>query len=120
MLGRLGRWCHNHRAVVIVAWIVALVGLGAVSGAAGNAFTTKFELPNVESHRGLDLLDQHFAGKGGGQTGQIVYHAPQGVQDQTVKAEMSAYFDKVGQIKADETTNVSITSPYTPAGARNI
>jgi RND superfamily putative drug exporter len=120
MLGRLGRWCHNHRALVIGLWIATLIGLGAASGVAGNAFSTKFELPNVESHRGFDLLDQHFAGKGGGQTGQIVFRAPQGVQDPTVKAAMSAYFDQVAQIKATSNTNVSITSPYTPAGARNI
>ena len=76
MLGRLGRWCHNHRVLVVVVWIVGLIALFGASGAVGNAFSTKFELPNVESKRGLDMLDAHFGGQGGGQTGDIVFRRP--------------------------------------------
>ena len=39
MLGRLGRWCHNHRVLVVVVWLVALLVLFGSSGAAGNAFS---------------------------------------------------------------------------------
>src|SRR5436309_6712173 len=90
MLGRLGRWCHTHRVLVVAVWILALVGFGAASGAVGNGFSTKFELPNVESARGFDLLDAHFGGRGSGQTGQIVFRADAGVQDPAVKSAMTA------------------------------
>ncbi len=115
MLGRLGRWCHNHRVLVVVVWIAALIGLGVSSGAAGNAFSTKFELPNVESARGLDLLDAHFGGQGGGQTGQIVFRAPAGVTDPSVQGPMTDYLAQVAQIP-----NVTVTSPYEAGNARQI
>ncbi len=34
---------------------------GAVSGMIGTAYSTEFELPDVESRRGFDILDEHFA-----------------------------------------------------------
>jgi RND superfamily putative drug exporter len=112
MLGRLGRWCHNHRVLVVVVWIVALIGLFGTSGAAGNAFSTKFELPNVESKRGLDLLDAHFGGQGGGQTGDIVFRAPVGVTDPSVQGPMTEYLATVAKIP-----DVRVTSPYEPGNA---
>jgi len=115
MLGRLGRWCHTHRALVVIVWIVALVALGVSSGAAGNAFSTKFELPNVESARGFDIIDAHFGGRGGGINGQLVFRAPQGVEDPAVKQQMTAFFDEVSQIK-----DVSLTSPYVEDGSRQV
>src|SRR5947208_839045 len=115
MLGRLGRWCHTHRVLVVAVWVLALVGFGAASGAVGNGFTTKFSLPDVESARGFDLLDAHFGGRGSGQTGEIAFESAAGVQDPTVKSAMSAYFDQVSRMP-----NVSLVSPYTPQGARQI
>ncbi len=115
MLGRLGRWCHNHRLPVLLAWVVAVVGLGAVSASAGSDFTQQFKLPNVESSRGFDILDARFSGKGGGQQGQIVFEAPQGVRSPDVQGPMSAYFAAV-----DEIPGVDVTSPYANGQARLI
>ena len=113
MLGRVGRWCHNHRVIVLVAWIVAVIGFGAASSAAGSDFAQQFKLPDVESERGFDILDARFAGKGGGQTGQIVFKAPAGVQTPAVKDPMSAFFATV-----DEIPGVDVTSPYAPNESR--
>src|SRR5262249_49649199 len=113
MLGRVGRWCHNHRVIVLIAWIVAVIGFGAVASSAGSDFAQQFKLPNVESARGREILDARFAGKGGGQLGQIVFRAPAGVQTPAVKDEMSAYFTAVGDIP-----QVDITSPYAPGQSR--
>src|SRR5690242_9600590 len=107
MLGRLGRWCHNHRLLVLIVWVVAVVGLGAVSTSAGSDFSQQFKLPHVESSRGFDILDARFQGKGGGQQGQIVFQAPQGVRSPDVQGPMSAYFAAVDQIPG-----VDVTSPY--------
>ncbi|MEA3077590.1 MAG: putative drug exporter of the superfamily [Actinomycetota bacterium] len=115
MLSRLGRWCHNRRGVVVIAWLLALFVVGGVTGAAGSGFTTQFSLPNVESSRGFDIIDAHFAGQGGGAGGSIVFRADQGVDDTTVKAQMSGFFDKVAAIKG-----LSVVSPYVPEGAQQI
>ncbi|HEY1282489.1 MAG TPA: MMPL family transporter, partial [Acidimicrobiales bacterium] len=113
MLGRVGRWCHNHRVIVLVAWIAAVVGFGVVATSAGSDFAQQFKLPNVESARGRDILEAKFAGKGGGQIGQIVFKAPVGVQQPAVKDPMSVYFATVDQIP-----NVDVTSPYAPNQSR--
>jgi len=115
MLGRVGRWCHNHRVIVVIAWIAAVIGFGAVASSAGSDFAQQFQLPNVESARGRDILDARFAGRGGGQLGQIVFKAPAGVQTPAVKDQMSAFLATVDQIP-----NVDVTSPYAPNQGRLI
>ncbi len=83
---------------------------GAVSGATGNKFRQEFALPDVESRRGFDILDEGFAGLGTGQQVQLVFRAEQGVADPTVTREMSAFFDSV----ADLPDVSRVVSPYSP------
>ena len=86
MFARIGRWCHDHRRVVLVAWLlVLLVGGGALGGIGGPKSKAEFELPNVESRRGTDILKADFGGQGAGQSGSIVFEAPQGVDDPAVR-----------------------------------
>jgi RND superfamily putative drug exporter len=115
VLARLGRWSHNHRVRVVIAWVAALFVLGGVMGAAGTDFRSEFTLPDVESARGFDIIDEHFAGQGGGQTGSIVFRAEQGVDDPAVRQAMEAYFADV-----DAIPDVSVVSPYGPGGDRQI
>ena len=81
MFSRLGTWCHDRRRLVLGLWLAVLVLGGAVSGAAGTAFRDEFNLPDVESRAGFDILDEHFGGEGTGQVGRIVFRAEQGVDD---------------------------------------
>jgi putative drug exporter of the RND superfamily len=115
VFARLGRWCHRHRWIVIGAWVATLV-VGFVSlSAIGTESRSEFELPNVESKRGTDILDDHFGGVGAGFGGSVVFRADQGVDDPEVKAAMSAAFERIGRLPG-----VDVTSPYDPAGARQI
>ncbi|CAN5421376.1 hypothetical protein BH18ACT1_BH18ACT1_04590 [soil metagenome] len=57
MLGRLARRCHNRRGIVVLAWVAALFLVGGLSGALGSGFTTEFSPPDVESARGIDIVD---------------------------------------------------------------
>jgi RND superfamily putative drug exporter len=117
-LARLGRWCHDRRWWVLGLWIATLVGLGAVLGGTGSGYSTEFSLPDVESARGFDTIDEHFGGMGGGATGTIVFttDAEGGVTDPSVQEPMTALFDEVAALP-----DVSrVTSPYGPAGARQI
>ena len=115
VLARLGRWSHTHRVRVVIAWVAALFVLGGVMGAAGTDFRSEFTLPDVESARGFDIIDAHFGGQGGGQTGSIVFRADQGVDDPEVEQAMEAYFAEV-----DAIPDVTVVSPYGPDGARQI
>jgi len=117
VFARLGRWCHDHRWWVVGIWIAALfVGNGILAGAGGAQTNADFELPNVESKHGIDLLDEHFGGVGAGFAGTLVFQAEQGVDDPQVQSRMEHLFDEVADI--DHVTNVA--SPYAPGGERQI
>ncbi|HEV2761331.1 MAG TPA: MMPL family transporter [Acidimicrobiales bacterium] len=115
MFGRLGSFCFRRRRLVAGLWLAALLVLGSVSGAVGTAFQDEFNLPNVESKTGFDILEEHFGGQGTGVTGTIVFRADQGVQDPAVRAAMEDLFAKI-----DARDDVTIGSPYRPEGERQI
>ncbi len=116
MFARLGTWCHDRRKRVLVLWIVALVVGGAASGAAGSAFRDDFNLPDVESKTGFDILDEHFGGQGTGQVGTIVVRADQGVEDPSVRPALEALFAEVATFE-----DVSrVESPYGPDNDQQI
>ena len=116
MFADLGRWCFRHRGKVVLLWLAVLIVVGGISSMLGTAYSTEFALPDVESRRGFDILDEHFADSGaGGEGGTIVFRAEQGVADPEVQRAMTAYFDRAGQIEG-----ITIVSPYTPEGAQQI
>jgi RND superfamily putative drug exporter len=114
VFARLGGWCHDRRKLVLGLWIGALVLGFVASGATGNAFKDDFNMPDVESKRGFDILDEHFGGEGTGWVGTIVFRAEQGVTDPEVRSAMGALFEEVRGI--DEVTRVE--SPYDEDGDR--
>jgi putative drug exporter of the RND superfamily len=116
VFSRLGTWCHDRRKLVLGLWVGVLVVGFAMSGAVGNAFRDEFNLPDVESKTGFDILDDNFGGEGTGAVGTIVFQAQQGVEDPEVKAAMEALFDETAQL--DDVT--SVESPYSGQGAQQI
>jgi RND superfamily putative drug exporter len=116
LFARLGPWCHDHRKLIVGLWLAALIFGGAISGAVGGAFRDEFNLPDVESKQGFDILDEQFGGQGTGQVGTIVFYADQGVDDPAVRQAMRTLFDQVAA--TDDVTRVQ--SPYAPDGAQQI
>ena len=94
MFARLGPWCHDRRWLVLVGWVLALFVLNGIAGGVGSAFRDEFNLPDVESTDGFDILDEQFGGQGTGYTGTIVFRAEQGVDDPEVQAAMEELFDR--------------------------
>jgi len=116
VFARLGPWCHDHRKLVLGLWLGALVLCQSLAGAAGGAFRDEFNLPDVESKTGFDILEDDFGGQGTGIVGTIVYRAEQGVDDPEVEEQMQALFDKVAEI---DDVNL-VESPYAEGGERQI
>ena len=105
MFAKLGRWCFRNRGKVALLWLAALIVGGAVSGMIGTAYSTEFALPDVESRRGFDILDEHFAdSSAGGEGGTIVFRAEQGVDDPEVQQAMTAYFDEAPRSRASRSS----------------
>ncbi len=99
MFAKLGPWCHDHRRLVLGLWLAILVLGGAVSSSVGSGFRDEFNLPDVESKAGFDILDENFGGRGTGQVGTIVFRAEQGVDDPAVRQAMQGLFDRVAAIE---------------------
>lgn len=107
---------HDKRRWVLGFWIVGLILVNVVAGGIGNDYRDDFNLPNVESKRGFDVLEERFDGAGAGQSGSIVFQADQGVTDPEVQAEMEQLFAKVAKAKGV----ARVVSPYSEEGARQI
>ena len=116
MFGRLGSWCHDRRRVVLGLWVAILVAGFALSSAVGSGFRDEFNLPDVESKTGFDILEQSFGGQGTGPVGTIVFQADQGVDDPAVRSAMEALFGRVAQIE----DVARVQSPYSPEGEQQI
>jgi len=115
MLRRLATACFRHRRLTVVAWIVAVVGLGFVMSSVGDNFAEGFRVKGTESAQAQDLLDETFPERAG-DTGQLVIEAPGGIDQPAVRARVEDVIAKIERV--DDVTG--ITSPYTPEGARQI
>ena len=106
-LGRLARWCVEHRRRVLVAWIVAVVGVVALGRVAGGEYTNSFKLPDVESQRAFDLLKARFPTRAG-DSAQVVVSARAGVRDPAVQARTEQLLGRIARLP-----DVSgVISPY--------
>ena len=100
-------WCTGHRKTVIIAWIVALIGIGTVAGSAGTDFSEEFNLPSSDSVEALHLLEDRFPQQAG-ESATIVYKSPAGVFATPVRRQMESVFAKVAKFP-----HVSeVKSPY--------
>ena len=99
---------------MLAAWLVVLVAGGALTGALGSNFKSEFNLPNVESKHGMDLLASDFGGIGAGSAGSIVFRTDGQFSD-AQRAELQAFLDDVADV--DDTT---VRSPFGPTGAPQI
>ena len=75
----LATWCVRHRVAVVILWLVALIGMTALSQTVGSAYSTSVSLPHTESTQALDLL-QAAAPRQAGDQERIVFHTTDGTQ----------------------------------------
>ena len=109
---RFATWTTGHRKTVIIGWIVALVGVGILSGAVGSDFSEEFKLPSSDSTEAFELLEDRFPQQSG-VTAEIVYKAPAGANSPAVRKKMEGVF-----AEAEKLPHVSgVASPYAAGGA---
>ncbi|MEY2437073.1 MAG: putative drug exporter of the superfamily, partial [Acidimicrobiaceae bacterium] len=126
LLGRLGRWCFDHRLAAVALWLVALVSIFGAVGAVGPSYKETFDVPNSGSARGFAVLKEHFPQLGaGGQSGTIVFRAQQGVDDPRVAVAMQELFALVDSGFPDDAgvaqhPGATVVSPYSAEGAGQI
>ena len=115
MYRSLARWAFTHGRAVLVSWVILLVGMNALAGAVGSAFSGEFSTPASESTRGFDVVNEYFPGSGGAFGGSIVFTAQGGVDRPEVVEAMNEMFAEV-----DAIDGLGVVSPYTEMGANQI
>jgi RND superfamily putative drug exporter len=109
---RFATWCTGHRKTVLLSWLVALLGIGALAGTVGSDFSEEFRLPASDSQEAFDLLEHRFPAQSG-DTATIVFKADDGADSPAVKRRMEAAFARIEGLP-----HVSeVASPYGGGGA---
>src|SRR6476659_9909876 len=113
---KLARACYHHRRSVLAVWVVLLIGLSVLAGAAGGVFKVQNGLPGSESQRAFDLLKEKGFGERAGIQAQIAFTSRDGVKDPKVQQAMEQLFADIER----DVDNVTIASPYAAENARQI
>ena len=91
MMDRWARLLVRRRWWVIAAWIAIFLLLGAAFNRWGGQLTDTFSLPNTESQRAFDLLDQRFPAEAGSET-RAVFRARSGaISDPPVQIALDRF-----------------------------
>ena len=115
MLERIARFSVRRRVLVLIGWIgILLVTNVVANGVLGADYRADMTLPDSESKEVQDQLAAASPNRAGF-TGQIVFEAPQGVDDPEVRSAMEDLFARV-----DDLDDVDVTSPYSPEGANQV
>ena len=93
-LSGLGRACARHPWRVIGLWVVAIVLIIGASGTIGGMLVDEFTIPDSDTQRAIDLLEERFPERSG-DTAQVVFAVETGRLDegerrQAVLAALSA------------------------------
>ncbi len=112
-LGRLAARCYDHRRLVLVLWIVALIGITVVSQVVGTAFSNKFTSGNTPSQQAADILQAKFP-QHSGDTADVVFHTA------TPIAQNQAAIDGVVSSIEGLPYVRGVTSPFSAQGAHQI
>ena len=115
-MSALARWCFRHRFAVIAAWVLVLVGLGALSQAVKSDYNNSFSLPGTGSTTAQQLLAKAIPAQAG-DSDTIVWQVSRGtVRDPAVMARMSSVLRNVATMPEV----AAVASPYGPRGAAQI
>ncbi|NDA53990.1 MAG: MMPL family transporter, partial [Actinobacteria bacterium] len=100
--------------MVVAIWLAIIVALAAGVGVFGNSFSLQFNLPNVESAQGFDLLEERFGGDESGRSGTIVVRSAGGFNE-TQQSALNDYFALL-----DGRPDLRVVSPFSAEGARQV
>ena len=115
-MSAIARWCFRHRFAVIAAWVLVLVGLGALSQAVKSDYNNSFSLPGTGSTTAQQLLAKAIPAQAG-DSDTIVWQVSHGtVRDATVTTQMNSVLKQIATMPEV----AAVVSPYGPHGAAQI
>ena len=115
-MSAIARWCFRHRFAVIAAWVLMLVGLGALAQAVKSDYNNSFSLPGTGSTTAQQLLAKAIPAQAG-DSDTIVWQVSHGtVRDATVTTRMSGALKQIATMPEV----AAVISPYGPHRAAQI
>src|SRR5665213_2495880 len=107
----MARWCFKHRKLVLALWLIAFIAFFGADIGAKTAYSSKFQIPNTESTRALNILKADFSAASG-EADQIVMEARHGTfATPAIAADARAMLTKVAALRGI----TAVVSPFTPA-----
>jgi len=88
-LGRLAGGCYDHRRLVLVSWILALIALTVIAQVFGTHFQNKFSSGNTQSQQAANILAARFPAKAG-DTADVVFHSTGALTSERNRAAVNA------------------------------
>ena len=95
-LARLADLAYRRRGRMLIAWVVALAAIAALTPAIAGEFEADYSTPGSESKTASDLLERHFPSSSQ-ETIDVVWQAPGGVEAQD--GRMDAFLDEAEQLE---------------------
>ncbi|HEY2771108.1 MAG TPA: MMPL family transporter [Solirubrobacteraceae bacterium] len=112
----LSRWCIAHRRWVIIGWIVVAIATTVIASAVGRNYATNFSLPNTESTRVQNLLNQEFKSRSGDVDTIVWQYSGGSASSAHVRSAIEPLLAKVQKMPHV----VGVSSPYSSAGAAQV
>ncbi len=96
-LGRLADLTYRRRGLVVVAWVVAMTAIIALSPAIAGDYEADFGTNGSESERAATVIEEHFPGRSGDSV-NVVWKADAGVDDPGVKREIGTFVSEASRL----------------------
>ena len=114
---KLAQWSFSHRRIVLAAWLVAVIGLTAIHGAAGSDYRDSFKLSGTESSEALALMQQN-SPQTSGDVDHIVIATEGGktIREPAVKSDVTRMLARVEGLPHVG----SVASPYAAGSSAQI
>jgi putative drug exporter of the RND superfamily len=106
----IARWTMAHRRTVVVAWVIAAVGVFALASSVGKQVASSFSLPGTDSQRAVDLLKSRFPARAG-DTDEVVFHARVGTLGSAAdRAQIESTLGRIARLPHV----TAVVSPFAP------
>ena len=112
----MARWCFSHRKLVLALWLIAFIAFFGADIGAKTAYSSKFQIPNTESTRALNILKANFP-SASGEADQIVMEAKHGTfATPAIADDAKSMLTKVAALPGI----TYVLSPFSPAGKAQV
>ena len=113
LLERLASWCHRHRRLVVLLWVLALPASFVVSGALGGKFNDRQNGGGGgDSAKALAIFTRELPqaeAQSNGQAGEVVFKVPGGLESK--RAEITTWLDTFATQPIVKTVSNPLTAP---------